>query len=532
MAVGCNGMVATAHPFASSAGLQILHEGGNAFDAAITAAFVEDVILSPMTTLGGDSFAIGYTHSTKELFALNGSGAAPGKATVESFKERGYDRLPLRGNLSSSVPGEVHTLMTLHERFGSMPIKRLLKPAIHYAENGFPVNERLKYRIAKARPHLEKFPETAAIFLPNNKLPEVGSILVQKDLATTLKVLRDKGLHEFYQGEIAEKIVRHIEKNSGLIDYLDLFKHETEMYNPIFTDYKGYRIFETAPPSQGLIVLEALNILEGYQLGEMAIDSPEVIHLMNESKKLAYSDRLKYCGDPRFVDLDIDQLLSKEYARTLRSQIDPHSAMNHYNGLVEYANGDTTYLTVADRDGNCISFIHSLSGVEFGSCEVVEGTGIILNQRLGRGFTLDQTKPNALEAGKRTMHTLNAYMIFKDGIPRYTGGTPGGDQQPQWNIQTIVNLIDFDLNVQQATEYPRWYNFPGADEANLDSPFELRMENRFNPLLYDALERKGHRIKLIDPYANGGVQLIELNWETGTYLGGSDPRIGGIALGY
>ncbi|MBP1931291.1 gamma-glutamyltransferase [Ammoniphilus resinae] len=532
MAIGNNGMVASASPLAATVGLEILKEGGNAFDAAIAVAFMENVTLPAMTTVGGDAYGILYQASTNQVYALNGSGAAPEKASIEWFREQGYKKLPYRGVLSSSIPGEVHALMTIHQRMGSLPLEKLMKPAIDAAENGFRVSELLQFRIRKVEHLLRNSKAMSSIFLPNGKVPEVGSLLIQKDLAKTLRTLCKNGLHDFYRGEIAGKITNHMKKNGGLIEYKDLQQHESELSTPISTNYRGYDIFQTAPPSQGLIVLQSLNLLEAYDVASMRMDSPELIHLMVEIKKLAFSDRLKYCGDPRFVPFDYNLLISKDYANKQRNLINRNAAMEHYNGFVEHENGDTTYLAITDKDGNCVSYIHSLSGVEFGSCEMIEETGIILNQRLGRGFTLDKRHPNALAPNKRTMHTLNAYMIFKDNDPCFVGGTPGGDQQPQWNFQVIVNLLDYKLNVQEAAEYPRWYSYPGTDPVHLQNPFELRMEVRFDPFLYRELEAKGHRINYLPPYDNGGVQLIEVNRQLGTYFGGTDPRIGGMALGY
>ena len=532
MAVGVNGMVASAEPLAASAGLQVLMEGGNAFDAAITAAFVEDVTLPAMTSLGGDLFALLYDAKTKEIHSIIGSGGAPARASIDWFMEKGLTSLPADGILSCSVPGEVHALYSIHQRFCSMPLERLLQPAITYAEHGVPVNERLHWRIANSEKKLRRNVAASAIFLPDGRPPRVGSLLYQKDLAKTLRRLAVHGLLDFYQGAVAEQIGRHISEAGGHLTREDLERHETEFASPISTTYRGWTIYETPPPSQGLTVLESLNILSGYDLAGWGLDSPDLIHHMVETKKIAYSDRLRYCGDPRFVTMDANQLISQEHAERQRKNIHPDRVMEHRRGIVEYIDGDTTYLAVVDRDGNCVSLIHSLSGVEFGSGVVAGNTGIVLNSRLGRGFSIDPNSPNALLPGKRTMHTLNTYLIFSGDQPCYVGGTPGGDQQPQWNLQVIVNLLDFNLNVQEAAEHPRWFSFPGTDEIHLDQPFVLRMEKRFRDELYRALEAKGHRVQVIGPWGGGGVQLIQIDRHHGTYLGGSDPRIGGVALGY
>lgn len=532
VAVGKNGMVASAQPLAAATGLKILMEGGNAFDAAIAMALVEDVTLPAMSSLGGDLFALVYHAGSNQIYSINGNGASPKQATPQRYADHGYKQsLPLEGIASPSIPGEVHALSMLHEKFGSLSIDKLITPAYDYASEGFPVNERLKWRIQRVEEKLKKYSSTASIFLPHGSVPEVGEVLIQKDLANTLRLLIENGWQDFYQGEVAEKLVRYMEKSGGLIQREDLLAHQTDIQQPISTPYRGYQIYETTPTSHGVLVLQMLNILEGFNLSQIG-HSSDLIHLMAEAKKLCYSDRLKYIGDPRFIDYDLDTLLSKSFAATRRAQINPHLALEHYNGLIEYEDGDTTYLCVADKEGNCISLIHSLSGVEFGSMIVPEGTGVVLNSRLGRGFSLHPLSPNVLAPNKRTMHTLNAYMIFENGLPRFIGGTPGGDQQPQWNVQTIVNLLDFKLNVQQAAEFPRWYSFPGTDDIHLKHPFELRLEGRFERKLGLELENKGHRVKWIEDWSSGGVQLIEINQKNKVYLGGSDPRIGGIALGY
>lgn len=532
IAVGENGMAGSAQPLAAATALSTMKEGGNAFDAAIAAVLVEDVTLPAMTSLGGDIFAVVYEAKSDKVWAINGSGRSPLRADIDFFNAKGYkEYLPLDGPLSLAVPGEVDALRTLHENFGSQPIEQLMKPAIEYAEHGFPVNERLHWRIQRVHDKLQECPAAASVFLPNGQAPGIGEKLYQPQLASILKTLRSNGLQDFYHGEVAERLATEIQKDQGLLSVEDLAAHKTHMYAPIATDYRGYRIYETAPPSHGLIVLQSLNILEGYDMASYGMDSPEHIHLMVEAKKLAYHDRLKYCGDPDFVSFDLDRLLSKEHAAMHRKSIQMDRVLNHQKGLLEMLDGDTTYMSVADREGNIVSLIHSISGVEFGSGYVAGDTGIVMNSRLGRGFSMRPDHPNVLQPGKRTMHTLNAYMVFDKNKPLLAGGTPGGDQQAQWNFQVLSLLLDFELNVQEAVEHPRWFSFPSTDEIHLDNPYELRIENRFDPDVYKALEAKGHQLKLIGPWGNGGAQLIQRN-KHGVYLGGSDPRIGGIMIGY
>jgi len=296
--------------------------------------------------------------------------------------------------------------------------------------------------------------------------------------------------------------------------------------------YRGFEVYETRPPSQGLIVLETLSLLNGFDLKRSGFGTAGTLHTMVEAKKLAFADRLRYCGDPRRIDQKpVAQLLDPAFADRRRKAIDPNRAADKVEGaLPETLGGDTSYFCVWDDQGNVISLIHSLSA-GFG-CGVVAGrTGVVLNNRAGRGFTLEAGHPNVIEGGKKTMHTLNCYMVARDGKPWLLGGTPGGDQQPQWNVQSITNVIDHGMDPQRAIDAPRWHNFPGTDPEHVRKPFVLRLEGRFGRDVAADLERRGHRVELQGPWAGGGaVQLIQR--EDGVLRGGSDPRAGGVALGY
>jgi gamma-glutamyltranspeptidase/glutathione hydrolase len=352
-------------------------------------------------------------------------------------------------------------------------------------------------------------------------------------MAESMRQVMEGGPDVFYRGELGRRIVNFIREEGGILGEREFAEHESTVYEPIGVNYRGYDVYETTPPSQGLIVLEEMNLIEGFDLAGMAFQSAEAIHLMTEAKKLAFGDRLGHARDPRFGKTPLKGLLAKEYAAKLRRQIDPERAMDvQPAGNPWEFEGDTTYFAVVDAEGNCVSFIQSLSAL-FGSQVVAGDTGLLLNNRAGRGFTLEAGHPNVIEPGKKTMHTLNAYLVCRDGKPWLVGGTPGGDQQPQWNMQVISALIDHGLNVQQAAEMPRWHSFPGTDPENLGSALELRMEERIPAEVRAALEAKGHRVKAIGPWAAGsGVQLIAIDPETGARLGGSDPRLDGMALGY
>jgi gamma-glutamyltranspeptidase/glutathione hydrolase len=311
----------------------------------------------------------------------------------------------------------------------------------------------------------------------------------------------------------------------------ELADHRSTVYDPIRTDYRGHTVYETSPPSQGLIVLEELNLVEGFDLAGMGFGTPECIHHLVEAKKLAFADRNRYAGDPAFVEAPLARLLSKEYAGQRRQAIDPERARPEPESWDTHRDGDTTSFVVVDKDRNAASFIISLSS-GFGSGLVAEGTGILLNNRAGlpQGFTFEEGHPNCLAPGKRTMHTLNTWQITRDGSLFAVGNTPGGDNQPQWNLQTIVNLIDFGMDPQTATEAPRWSSFPGTNPHNNTQPFVLTLEERFPDATVVGLEGKGHTVQRGG--GGGAVQLIGIDRDSGVLLGGSDPRAGGMALGY
>jgi gamma-glutamyltranspeptidase/glutathione hydrolase len=525
-------MVATAHPLATAAGLEVLQRGGNAMDAAVAAALVTGVVLPAMCGLGGDAFVLYYEAASRKVTAFYGSGPAPRAATREFFVERGYQKMPFYGPLSVSVPGAVSVYFTAIERFGTWKPDALFERAIQYAEEGFPLTEQGSRTIAASAAELAKYPTSAAIFLPGGDVPRPGTVFRQLDLARSLRLVAEGGPAVFYEGEIAQEISRFMAESGGLLTKEDLAGYRCEVGEPIQTTYRGYTVYETGLPTQGHIVLEELNIVEQADLARLGPESPDLIHLLVEAKKLAFADRLAYSGDPRFVDVPLATLLSKEFARGRFARIDPERAQDEVPpGAIE-RDGETTYLCVVDRWGNAASFIHSLSAA-FGSQVVAGRTGILLNNRAGRGFTLEEGHPNVIAPGKRTMHTLNCWLITQGDRLRWVGGTPGGDQQPQWNLQVIVNLIDFGMDPQRAVEQPRWYSFPGTDPINLPNDFVLRIEDRYGDAVLAELERRGHRVQRLGNWGAGGAaQVIAVDPETGVLTGGSDPRVEGLALGF
>lgn len=526
------GMIATAHPLASAAGLQILREGGNAADAAVAAAAVCGVTLSGSNGIGGDMFCLYYEARSRRLTGFNGNGAAGSRGQLEDLRRRGLRHMPQRGPLTCTVPGAVHGYATLHAQFGSLPWRRLFDDAIRHAEQGHPVHERVSNAIQSNAPALSGDSEWARIYTPGGRAPRPGDLLVQSDYAWSLRQIAEGGPDAYYKGAIARRIAAHLDRVGGLLIEEDFARHSTEVYEPISTTYRGRTVHTTQPPTQGLINLEMLNLLEAYDLADYGFGSAKAIHLMVEAKKLAFADRIAYLGDPRFVEAPTAELISKQYAADRRRALDPDRAATRMPaGQPRAVPADTTYFCVADGQGNAASFIHTLySG--FGSGVAVPGTGIVLTNR-GYSFTLDPEHPNHIAPGKRPMHTLNCYAVTDGDELLLVGGTPGGDSQPQWNVQTLTNLYDFEMNVQQAAEAPRWNSTPGTQSDSWDNDYELHLEEGFDPAEVAALTRMGHRITSLPAYGSGGhVHLIKRDPASGVLCGAADPRGDGLAIGF
>ena len=531
-AFGTRGMVASAHPAAAFIGLSVLQRGGNAFDAAIAVAAAEGVVLPMKCGLGGDAFVVLHDAKKRETVAFNGSGVAASGATREYYESRGHKKMPFTGVHSVSVPGAVSVYEALHKRYCTMPWADLWAPAIDLAENGVAITAYINARIAEQAKVLSQHPHSAAQFLKNGEAPAAGARWNAPNLAKSLRIVARGGADAYYRGEIAEKIVAFLKSEGALFELGDFARQQAVVYQPISSTYRGLTVYETAPPSQGFLVLEQLNILEGFDLAQHQPFSAERIHLLVEAKKLAFADRNRYAGDPAFVDWPLDRLISKAHAQRRRTEIDPVRAQWPQGATLPESGGDTSYFAVADGQGNAVSFIHSLSS-SFGSGVVAGETGITLNNRAGRGFSLDPASPNVIAPGRRTMHTLNAYLVFRDGAPWLVGGTPGGDQQTQWSTQVITGLVDHGLTLQQAVDAPRWYSFPGTDPVNIDRAPVVRLEQGIPEKSIETLASYGHTIERLGAMAGGGaVQLIQLDAKSGVLRGASDPRPGGMALGF
>lgn len=527
-----SGMVAAAHPLAAVYGLEALREGGNAMDACLVMAGVTSVTMPHMCGLGGDAFFIYYDTSTGAIAALNGSGAPGDASTLEFFKDAPI--LPQDGIFSVGVPGAPLVYELAVRRFGTFDILRCFEPAIRIACDGFPVTPGFVRAIEAEREKIGRSEEASRVYLPGGSPPKPGTVMRRPDMVDTLRGFAEGGAVYIYKGPFAERFYQMNDAMGGTFTGKEFARHLDERqsyYDPLRTDYRGYAVLQTAPVSQGFMVLEELNILEGFDMAALDPLGPESIHLMVEAKKIAFADRNAQAGDPLVSGFDASRYTAKEYAAEARKQIDPGRASGKAGGPGEQE-ADTTSFVAWDRFGNACSFIHSNS-FSFGSGLIIPGTGVLLNNRVGRSFVLEPGHPNCLAPGKRPMHTLNCYMVLNDGVPFIVGGTPGGDGQPQWNMQMLSLMLDHGMDPQAAASFPRWASTPGTDVIGLGRSFQLGMESRFPAPTASRLAALGHAVTTVGDWAGGGgAQIIMRDPETGILLGGSDKRTVGLALGY
>jgi gamma-glutamyltranspeptidase / glutathione hydrolase len=512
---GTKGAVACEHPSAALAGLRVLDAGGTAADACVAMAAAM-VVLSPMQTgMGGDAFLLFYEAETGQITGLNGSGRAPGAVTVEKHLDLGLSEMPERGGLTVTVPGAVRMWEDAANRFGNQPLARLLEPAWELAENGYPVAEVVARYWEESEDVLRKNEAAARTFLPEGRTPVAGELFYQADLATTISAVAEGGAGAFYKGEIAASIVRSVQEAGGYLSEEDLAAHESTFVEPISTDYRGVRVYEIPPPSQGIAALEILNILEGFDLGSLGPVSADRIHLEVEAKKLAFRDLHGRIGDPEFSEIPTGELLSREYAARLRESISSDAAAP----VSPDFGGDTTYLCAVDAEGNGCSFINSLYD-RFGSGIVAEGTGVCLHNR-GKSFSLVPGHPNAIAPGKRPMHTIIPGLATRDGALWAVFGVMGAAMQPQGHAQLLIDLIDYGMDPQAAVDHPRHRHENGV----------LLIEGRVPENEITRLRGLGHSIEVKEDYMvpAGGAQLIRI-LEDGVRACGSDPRKDGCAL--
>jgi len=510
------GMVASANPLASLIGVEILRTGGNATDAAVAMGAALSVMEPHNSHLGGDAFAQVWDAQAGKVSALNGSGVAPSGATLEAMD----GEIPHRGIRAASVPGAVDAWLTALETWGTMTASEVLAPAIALAEDGYALPAWQAQMLQSHEELWNEFPESGASLVPDELRP--GATLYQPTLARTLRQIAEGGRAAFYEGEFAEKLLAYSEENGGFFSRDDLTNHQSQISEPLRTAYRGVIVTENPLPSQGCLLLQMLNILEGFDLAALNPEGAEAIHLMAEVKKLAFADRLAALGEG--TQTALDTLLSKDYVARQRVRITAQAAMRYSPGRLPAAGGtDTTSLCVIDARGNAISWIQSVFH-GFGSGVVVPGTGVLLNNRM-TGFSLNPKSPNVLAPGKKTLHTLNTWMLFREKALWAVGGTPGGDVQVQTSLQTVTQIVDWKRNPQEAMESPKWHVAPNGpeliveDRLPLDTCYELR--------------QRGHALTVGGPWSGScASQILVLDPDTGALLGGSDPRADGLALGY
>ena len=524
-------MIATSQSLASAAGLKVLQDGGNAIDAAVTAAAVLAVIEPSMTGIGGDLLALVYDSGTQTIHGLDATGRSPYLATPEAYASRGLNEMPVSGPLTLDVPGVVEGWHQLLSRFGTYSTARAIAPAIFYAYEGFPVAELMANEFAACLDLLGADKATAATFLHHGRPPGHGETFRNTRLARSLERIQEHGRDAFYQGTLAQAIVADVKARGGLLTLRDFAEHTAEWVTPIRTTYRGCDVLEMPPSTQGFVALEMLNILEGFDLAAMGHNSADYLHVMTESKRIAFADRTAYLADRDHMPAEtIETLLSKDYAALRRREINMQRAaasyaagtIGHGHAVLDFAgrdHGDTIYLTAADGQGNVVSLIQSLFG-SFGAGFVAGETGITLQNR-GSGFTLQSGHPNQIGPHKRPLHTLVPAMIAKKGKPWVSFGVMGGDNQAQAHAQVVANFVDFGMHVQQAGDAARMRHVGQ----------QLAVESGIGLEVRQSLEARGHEV--VDGCGvMGGYQAIQVAPETGVLSGGSDLRKDGLAIGF
>ena len=522
-----NGMAATSHPLATQTAIEVLQQGGNAIDAAIAANAVLGLVEPTGCGIGGDLFAIVWDAETQQLYGLNSSGPSPQAMTIDFVKDQGLEKIPAYGPLPVTVPGAVAGWTALHKKFGRKNFKSLFSSAINYAENGFPVTELIAYYLDGSSKRFKDYPNFADVWMKNGATPKKGEMFKNPELANTYKQIANTYGEAFYKGDIAKNIATFIQEQGGLLAVEDLANFIPEWIDPVSTNYRGYDVWELPPNGQGIAALQILNILENFDISSMELDSAEYVHLFTEAKKLAFEDRAYYYADPNFADIPTSTLISKPYAQERLKLIDPKQAKDSYNAGLE--NGDTIYLTVADKDGNMVSLIQS-NYRGMGSGMVPKGVGFMLQDR-GEMFSLDPDHKNSLVGGKRPFHTIIPAFITKNNEPFISFGLMGGAMQPQGHAQIVINLIDFGMNLQEAGDAPRIRHAGSSQptgEIMLDGGY-ISLENGFSKSTRDQLLKMGHKLKY-DKGSFGGYQAIML--KDGVYFGASESRKDGQASGY
>ena len=524
-----HGMVATSQPLATQVGLDILKQGGNAIDAAIAANAMLGLVEPTGSGIGGDLFAIVWSAEEKKLYGLNASGRSPRTLTKAVFAEKGLNKVPSFGPLPVSVPGAVDGWFELHGKFGSLPMTTILTPSIEYARNGFPVSELIAYYLQMNADRIGQYDGFAETFMPGGKVPKKGDVFKNPGLAATYEKIATGGRDAFYKGDIARTIAAYMKEQGGYLTLDDLASHTSEWVEPVSANYRGYDVWELPPNGQGIAALQILNILERYDIEGMGFGSADYIHTFVEAKKLAFEDRAKFYADMAFTSVPVDWLVSKDYAAERQQLINPEKAAKRYDaGVYE---GDTVYLTVADKDGNMVSLIQS-NYRGMGSGMTPPELGFVLQNR-GELFTMQEGHANEYAPGKRPFHTIIPAFVTRNGKPWLSFGVMGGATQPQMHAQIIVDLIDFGMNLQEAGDAPRILHSGSSSPTGhlmLDGG-QVHLESGFSETVKRELMERGHTLQpAVGIY--GGYQAIMLDSQRGVYFGASESRKDGQAAGY
>lgn len=568
LVLGREVMVATEHYLSAAAGARLFAQGGNAIDAAVAATFVEGVVNPHMHTLGGEAPMMLYAARAGRVVAVNGNTAAPGAATIEHFRSLGLELIPGEGLLAAGVPAAADALLAVLEQFGTKRLCEVAEPARELCEQGFPAHLGLTgqqglapHQIggvtpvtlqANADKFLNVWPSSGRVYLPSGRPPRAGEIIRNPALARCFKRMveaeasarnrgREAGIEaaraRFYRGDIAEEIVAWSRSNGGLLEREDLARFQTRLEEPVSADFRGVTVFKCPPWSQGLVFLQQLRLLEGFELRRMGHNSADYIHTVTEAAKLAFADREAYYADPAFVEVPVQGLLSRRYAELRRALIDPAQAaeatfagdpvkpaarLQHPQPAGRWNSG-TTQIVTADREGNLVSI--TASGGWLPSSPVIEELGFPLGSRI-QTFYLDRAHANALMPGKRPRTTLTPSLAARQGVPVLAFGTMGGDQQDQWTLQFFLNHVEFAMDLQEAVEAPKFSSghFPSSFYPHAARPKLLRLESRIDRAVREELDRRGHRVMAVEDWSEGFVLAVGRNPSTGLLEGAADPR--------
>ena len=533
--MGTHGMVAAEHPLEARAGLHVLESGGNAFDAAVAVFYMTGVVEQHQAGIGGDGLILAYVANQQRVIFINGTGPAPKLATLERYRKEG--RIPADGMLANTVPGSVGAFDLALRKYGTRKYPELLVEAIAAARDGHPLTHWCAGNHNAAIAKLKPYTSSVHALLKHGGPFDPGDVFAQPDLARSLETIAHDGADAFYRGKLARMTADFYEKNGGLLRYDDLASYQPEEGSPIRTDYKGYDVYQSAPNSQGIVLLETLNILEPVDLKSMGHNSAEYVHTLMEALKLAFADRDRWVADPRFTKVPTEELLSKRYAEQRRKLIDPRRARA---GAAPYGTpGGTSSFVVADRFGNLVSVTHSVNGT-FGSGVVVEGGGFVLNNRL-QYFSLDEKDVNVLAPGKRPRHTINPALALKDSKPIMAWNTPGGDNQPQSMLQAFLNVVEFGMNPQLAVEQPTVLT-SNFHTSNYPQPVgdRLSVPELLAGRIGDELRAKGHKLEVTrmqrpysqQPAGAGAVKMVWIHPKSGVMFGAVSPAKDDYAMGW